>query len=149
MEKKSTKVYKYLLAALGFASLASCDKIKGIIPGSQVCEYGMPTMEYKVSGKVVDQASAPIRGIVVKAQESHTYPDSVLTDENGKFTLEGESFPQSSFGIVLKDIDGTANGGEFRDTTVQAELTKTKKGSGNWNQGTFEAKDITIKLEKK
>jgi hypothetical protein len=48
----------------------------------------------------------------------------------------------------VSDVDGPANGGEYRPQSVQLELTQTRPGSGSWDEGDFEQKNIIIRLEK-
>ncbi len=131
-----TKICNYILVSLGFAGTASCEVIR--------CEYGTPTMDYAVSGKVVNQESAPIAGIQVSSLD-HT-EQAVLTAEDGSFIISGTGM---SALLMFEDIDGAENGGEFADRIEKISVQQVKKGDGNWYMDKYEAKDVVIKMEEK
>lgn len=137
-----TRFFNSILVLLGFSSAVSCE------PGSgAVCMYGVPTMDFEVSGKVVDQDSAPIAGIKVCCS---TFDEpgvaTVFTAADGSFFISGtEMSPLLKF----EDIDGPENGGEFAEKTEEIEVVRVKKGDGEWYLGKYEAKGVVIGLEKK
>ena len=115
-------------------------------------EYGVPTVDYQVKGQVTHDAGMPIPGVRVKVH--HDYFDgregqSVLTDENGNFALdEFKALPNGE--LIVEDVDGEANGGEFLSDTIKIwDLPKkqVEKGSG-WYEGKYEV-TANIRLKKK
>lgn len=139
---KSLISKRTLLGLLGFAAATSCDEVV-----SPPCMYGTPSMDYEVSGKVVDQDSKAIEGISVKVERDFS-EQSVLTSKDGSFVVKGKSFP-GSLELSFEDIDGEANGGEFVTKTQEVELEQVAKGSDSWNKGKFAARDVKVILEKK
>jgi hypothetical protein len=71
-------------------------------------EYTEFNPEFGASGRVVDDAGTPIEGIEARCGGSVT-----MTDANGRFYVSSQS-PY----IVLTDVDGEANGGEFEEKSI-------------------------------
>ena len=65
--------------------------------------------EYGASGRVVDPQKNPIEGIEVSLGEKKTY-----TTEDGRFYIHNLDYQ----GLLLKDVDGKRNGGEFADRHI-------------------------------
>lgn len=141
-----TKILNYLLALLGFAAATSCDEAGNLIIG-MAAEYGTPTMDFEVSGKVVDQNSAPIEGIQVRCM-TYDAPghSTTLTAKDGSFSISGKSM---SALLEFSDIDGPENGGEFATKMENIEVKKIGDGDGRWYMGKFEAKGVVIDMEEK
>lgn len=135
-----TKIFNFILVSLGFTSVVSCER------PPFVCMYGMMTMDFEVSGKVVNQESEPIAGIKVSCH-SNTEPGyaSVFTAEDGSFSIAGSIGPS----LELKDVDGPENGGEFADKIEEIQVHQIGKGDGKWYMGKYEAKDVVIVMEGK
>jgi putative lipoprotein (rSAM/lipoprotein system) len=135
----------WALALLGLGATNGC---KG--PGV-ICEYGVPTAEYRVSGKVIDSMTEnPIKGIAVNRIDETTreeYTDTVWTSKDGKFVCEGNNFPTGSIVLKFTDVDGTANGDQFQTKEVKVTLIKEQDGKGNWNYGVYAAEDLLIRLD--
>ena len=144
-----------LLGALGFSA---CSDSKSLwdIP----LMYGSPTMDYQTKGCVTDTESNPIQGLRVELTE-HYHDDgdykvttqTLTTDAEGKFISEKILEPVNYFGtLTITDIDGEANGGEFKEQTVELkDLKKTidKSNQDDWYWGvvTFEANITMLKQE--
>ena len=137
---------KFWLAILGLLGFTAC--------GGFVCEYGTPTTDFTVKGKVTDSEGAPIKGIVVSSTGLHSFVDgtglSAVTDENGAFVTN----TIKEFGVrgtlVFTDVDGAENGGDFE--TYEKDLSKfpqtqLKEGEG-WYRGEYEV-TAEVKLIKK
>ena len=132
-----------LLAMLGYesCSLNSPD------------EYGTPTVDYQVKGFVTDLLGTPIQGIRVRAPYNFDGSEgqNVLTDENGRFELD-EFHSGLNDKLIVEDIDGEDNGGEFQSDTIKVwDLPKKQieKGSG-WYEGKYEVTaKIKLKLKEK
>lgn len=140
------KFLKLISLILGFI-LTSCDSSPIINnkddPGSGTAEYGTPSAVYKISGHVKDTQDNPIEGIQISFQHI-----SVLTDNEGEWNIDSTTFPcwDDECELLVEDIDGPDNGGEFQDKTVDLNLQQTEDGSG-WNDGTFEEHSIEIVVE--
>ena len=133
-----------LLSMLGFES---CDS-----GGDAPVEYGTPHADYIIKGMVTDEAGTPIQGIKITGPApmvSSQLNQSVLTDASGAFKLD--EFMSIVGGIITaEDIDGDANGGEFKSDTLYISTlpaTKISEGDG-WYMGKFEV-NAAIKLKKK
>lgn len=136
-----TKFFNYILVLLGFATTTSCEVI------SPACEYGTPTMDFEVSGKVVNQDSTPIAGIKVSCR-IFAAPGiaTALTSEDGSFFISGTGMSPL---LEFEDIDGPENGGEFAAKTEEIKVDRVKKGDGHWYLGKYEAKDVVVEMEEK
>lgn len=146
---------KLLYLLLGILGFTAC-KEGGIGGGGgMVCEYGTPTTDYIVKGKVTDSAGVPIKGIVVSSKDVSSFIDcsglSAVTADDGTFTTN----KMREFGVmgtlIFTDTDGEANGGDF--ATLEVDLGKlpksqTKEGDGAWNMGGYEV-TVDVKLRKK
>lgn len=139
------KLLYLLLGALGFAGCSE----------SFSCEYGTPSVDFTVKGKVTDSEGTPIKGIVVSSKSVQSYDDgnglNAVTDENGEFVTN----KVKEFGVggtlVFTDVDGAENGGDFETyekELLHSERTQIKEGDGNWYQGEYEV-TVDVKLRKK
>ena len=120
-------------------------------------EYGVPGATYRVDGVVraADGDKPPIAGIKLSMGEAYgSFFDGVTgvfatTDAQGRFSFEKNLFPcGNSCQLKVRDVDGEDNGGKFKDKDVQLSLKQTAKGNGNWDEGTFEQKDVEVLLER-
>lgn len=129
---------QWLLGVMGIsASIHSC------IPLG--FEYGQPNMNYSVKGKVVDAKSgAGVAGIEVCHIPYGSQVDTTGTD--GSFEISGNTFPTEELQLRLKDID-PAKDGNYKSTGTTVQLKQTADGNGHWFKGTFEATDVTLKVE--
>ena len=126
--------------------------------------YGTPHADYQFSGTVTDESGSPVKGIKVSAKNVYrrydstlieTYGvDSTLTDSKGKYAVEGEAFlGEHILKLIVEDLDGEANGGNFMNDTIDIDFDKAKKvkeadKDDYWSDGTF-AITQDIKLKKK
>ena len=77
--------------------------------------------------------------------------DSIQTNETGGYQLEYTGLPQPSIKLIVEDVDGEANGGEFLSDTLDVNFdnaTQTGKGDGKWYGGVYEVTQ-DVKLKKK
>lgn len=128
-ERKFLNTYNLLLTALlTLLGFSNCTIIE---PKD---EYGSPSATFKVNGKVSDKVTTrAIQGIKVVMQG-----DSTLTNSEGRFTVSQVSFPNNQdFVIQFKDLDGSANGGQFqpKDTLVEFKDPEFTNGDDSWYQG--------------
>lgn len=143
MKNMILKLCKGLLGLLGIVVATSCDDILG----GMVCEYGTPSMDYTVMGKVVNARNEALKGIKVKTMSRNGLSgrqDSTYTDVSGNFTVSQESvFPNKTVPIVFEDESGT-----YKSDTLDVKLTQVKEGK-NWYSGKFAAEDVKVTLEDK
>ena len=135
----TTKILNYILVILGFA-VTSCDK-------GYLCAYGTPTMDFQISGKVVNKANEPIPGIKVTSPYSPPDKNSVFTAEDGTFSISGLGVLGAR--LEFKDIDGPEIGGEYADLLEEIKVNQVQKGDGAWYMGMYEAKDVVINMKEK
>lgn len=138
----------------GVSAAISCDNIIQT-PDMYGCqpapEYGVPVMEYRMSGKVVDSTSGePIKGISVthtNPEEPKDFPAAVYTSEDGAFVIEGNGLPSDKMLLKFDDVDGYENGGYFIPSTVEVKLKEEITGDGNWFSGVYIADDVLVRLD--
>jgi putative lipoprotein (rSAM/lipoprotein system) len=143
-----------LLSLLGYG----CSESSMDMYGTPVVEYGVPHADYIVKGIVADEAGTPIEGIKTSLKEVRKGQDAVYvngvdsaqTDGSGHYHLQYEGMRNSGLKLIVEDIDGEANGGDFQNDTLDVDFDKavqTKKGEG-WYNGTFEISE-NVKLKRK
>lgn len=144
-----------VLAMLGFAGCANS--------ADAPCEYGMPSVDYRVTGEVKDESGKPLPGIqvIVKdeallgkegAKPYQRYEgDTIYTDSKGVFqSAKITSFSLKEQEVIFNDVDGKENGGEFESARMSIddlESKRIKKGDG-WHSGEYELK-AKVQLKKK
>ena len=119
-------------------------------------EYGTPNAQYVFKGLVSEENGTPVQGI--KTTLKRIYPpyyvvpiDSVLTDASGQYQIGFRGMVGQEDKLIFEDIDGEANGGEFRSDTIDVaglDNEKVEEGDGHWYAGKFEIK-ANVKLKKK
>lgn len=144
-----------LLSILGYG----CSSEEPMDMYGTVVEYGAPNVDYVIRGTVTDETDTPIQGIkTVLKDMPDNYPDyaygidSAMTDAAGKYQIETRVYlGQDGQKLIVEDIDGEANGGEFLSDTIDITKLEAKKigeSDGNWNNGKYEIK-ADVKLKKK
>ena len=145
-----------LLSVLGF----SCSIDEPDEYGPIIMEYGTPYADYVFKGSVTDEAGTPIQGIKTSLKsvfdnENEHYVlglDSVETDISGNYQLKYVGTQDRGLKIIVEDIDGEANGGEFLSDTLDIDYKKavqTKKSDEFWYEGAYEiSQDIKLKKKK-
>jgi len=100
----------------------------GIIPPDEPAEYGMPPPEYgppinetSIYGKVQSKETGePIFGIKVSIEGTEYWK---RTDEDGRFYIY---LPvREKYKLKFEDVDGTYNGGLFKDQTFTLNQNDT------------------------
>jgi len=140
---------RWMLGVLGIsAAITSCEEGPfglGGLGGGMLAEYGMPTMDYSVKGKVVDSKSGKgVAGIEVYHEYDIDRRDTTGVD--GSFQIQGVAFPNTSLEVELHDIDPKKDG-EYEDAQATVQLEQVGKGSGSWYSGSYEAKDVVLKMD--
>lgn len=118
------------------------------------CEYGTPSVDYSVKGRVTDSNGNPIKGIVVSSTgvtDSATGKGlEAVTAEDGSF-VTNQVHEFGIFGkLLFTDADGAENGGEFATKTVDLNaLPKSQVTEGDsWYSGQYEV-TADVELRKK
>ena len=132
-----------LLGALGFTA-CSDNSIN-----SMMCEYGTPTVQFTVKGRVTDADGKPIKGIVISSKD--VYGLDAVTGEDGHFATQKIEAIGIHGTLLFTDIDGAENGGEFETQTVDLDTlpeTKVAEGDGDWYMGEYEVTaDVKLKAK--
>ena len=145
---------RWALRLLGISGAISCDNVIQS-PDMYGCppapEYGVPVMEFRMKGKVVDsQSEQPIKGIAVtriNEETSQESVDTVWTADNGEFICQGEDWPSESMILKFTDVDGGENLGEFMEKEVKVKLTREEGSQNGWFTGIYISDDILVKLD--
>jgi len=119
--------------------------------------YGTPHADYIIKGQVTDETGTSVKGIKTSLKqiyktETETYIigiDSVQTGVSGNYLLKYDGMQQTNIKLIVEDIDGETNGGEFLSDTIDINYDKavqTTKGDNHWYSGTYEiAQDVKLK----
>ncbi len=154
-------IISFTLSALGFSS---CDDLSENGEGPLICMYGVPSANFKVTGKIIsEENNKSIRDLQVTLIEYSTWKDGVgnyyenpkgdslrtKTNENGDFSFEYTGYPSSKKYIYLvEDIDGASNGRFLtKKDSVLFTNPKFTDGSGSWYSGKAEKNLGTIKVK--
>ena len=144
---------KLLYLLLGILGFTACGE-GGAGGGGMMCEYGTPTADFTVKGKVTNADGKPIKGIEISSKDLSSFIDgsglSAVTAEDGTFVTN----KIKEFGVggtlVFTDTDGEANGGEF--VTLEKQIStlpqKQIKDRDGWYRGEYEV-TADVKLKKR
>lgn len=149
--RRYNAVLTALLSMLGY-SCSSSDEPEFI------AEYGAPYADFIFKGQVTDEVGTPIQNIKTSLKntfqienERYVYCiDSVQSGVSGDYQLKYSGMLNQDNKIIVEDVDGEANGGEFLSDTLDIDFdkaVKTKEGH-HWYQGTYEISQ-DVKLKKK
>ena len=107
-------------------------------------EYGMPHATYHLGGTVTDMSTGtPVPGVQVTFQNQN-----VFSRQDGTFSIDATVYPCTTCSAKAADVDGNLNG-SYQDKEVPLTLVKILPGSGNWDMGTYEQKNLAIRLDPK
>lgn len=149
-------VLSSLLTLLGYGCSVSDEPMDMY---GTVLMYGVPSVRYCVNGNVTDEDGKPIKNIKASVKDGPYkdgtlyFPvDSTMTDAHGQFTIDNRNINNlASQKLILEDIDGEENGGEFQSDTLsldQLDVKQVEPSSGAWDTGKYELTG-TIRLKKK
>lgn len=117
--------------------------------------YGSPSTTYEVKGKVLDNEGNPINGIKIVLQDDATDPNPYeiaesQSLENGDYKIRNTTFPTNKLYLSVEDVDGTANGGEFEEQTIELDFSKVEAtgDKGAWYEGTKSLEKQIVMQEK-
>lgn len=130
-----------------------------------VLMYGVPTVDFMVKGRVVDEKGKPIKGVQVMLLNSDVDADNLpetehwkarlrevsdTTDADGNFEVRTSDRPWETVRVMARDIDGKANG-LYESTVVEPEFIDAEKADrpmSQWKLGEKKA-EVTVKMKKK
>lgn len=172
-----------LMTVMGILGLTGCNSHKAVTEepaakgdapvvqpkprGGAVVMYGVPTMDFVLKGRVIDQQGQPVQGMQVilvngtvdispeYMQEDNPYVQEYIskasdtTDVEGAFECHMKDVPNENQRVIVRDVDGDKNGihEDQMLEVVFSKETQTQEGSG-WYVGT-RTKDVDITVNKK
>ena len=125
--------------------------------------YGVPTVEFRLTGRVVDEKGVPIpsaqvvllddnfdiehmEGVNLEYWAEYLQRSADTTDAQGEFSVRTRATPfHHSKHVLVRDIDGTKNG-TFKDKIVEVKFSEVKAAPLG-SVGSAEM-DTTIKVNK-
>lgn len=157
------KFCRWVLAAMGLASVASCDENGWT--GDIKCEYGTPHCSFEVKCRVVDSRTGiPVKGVRMTPGYRYKYENQQgeviekfyninegTVVENGECGLSGTkslgNLDLDEIHLLLTDPDPDADG-HYKDSiyVVKMDKIKDKDPKDFWNTGTYGAY-VTLKAD--
>lgn len=131
-----------------------------------IAMYGVPTIDYRVSGTVTNEQGEPLKGMQVvllnntinaDADSIYGNPEYInnyvreasdTTDVNGAFETHVKDMPSESVRLLVRDRDGEANG-LYENVMIEIPVSQddVKDQGQGWLLGTAE-KNVTVKVKK-
>lgn len=126
--------------------------------------YGVPTMNFVVKGKVVNEQGKPVpgmqvillnRNVDITPDEMHEDNEYVLeyirrasdtTDAEGNYIIQTSDTPADRGQIIIRDIDGKKRG-LYKNQMIEVNYQEGKQTEPRqgWNMGTIEKEEtITV-----
>jgi putative lipoprotein (rSAM/lipoprotein system) len=147
MKELFLRFCRWALPLLGITGVVSCEIFAPVMYGSPPAEYGVPTMDYRVTGTVTDsQTGEPVKGIKIESETLIGPQDPVITSETGEFVYEDTCYPHDKITLQFTDIDPLEDG-SYMPRTVEVELKKIQDGDGRWYNGVYVAEGLLVKLD--
>ena len=137
--KPFVRLAAFLMKVLGFgAAVAGCD---GTILNPDIyCEYGCPTADYEIKGKVQDADGNPLSGIRVGIMGGDYAMYTAVSGGDGSFAFDKFSdLPLDGVTLCAQDIDLLEGGGYFGSKTVTLKPVQVSEGDDHWFFGVFAA----------
>lgn len=150
MKKIALKTYGRMIGLLLslFGFLTSCET-------KTIAEYGVPSADYIVKGKVTDaKTDKPIQNIRVVVPDkkfAQFGQDTVYTNSNGEYEINFKYYSDLSepYNVIAADIDGFDHDGLYKADTLKVTFEKNdliKKGDGGWYSGIYQKINQNFKL---
>ena len=144
------RLINILLLLLGFSAVSCNGDGK---EDEMVCMYGVPTVDFHLIARVVDENGDPIKGIQVLDGAGYELfsRDGCFTDSDGKVDAKGSEHGIPIY-LTFRDVDGEENGGEFEEKLYEIkyhEVNQVTEGDGMWYEGCYEITIDEIVMTKK
>ena len=145
------------------------DSIENPVPrgGEMALMYGVPTMDFVVKGRVINEQGKPVKGmqVILVNQTVDIAPDhmdednpfvqdyiehsSDTTDAEGVFECHVKDVPVDVQRVIVRDIDGKKNG-SYEDQMVDIVFTEADQSGERkgWYMGR-RVKDVDITVSEK
>ena len=167
-----------ILSLMGLMGFSSCHSTKELTapepepkptpkPREEIrLMYGVPTMDYHISGRVKDAKGKPVEGVAINMLERglnatadtiygdqdnirrYLKKNEVRTDSQGRFVVNAQDLPRESVRVLVRDTDGKANG-EYKNQLLEVPVDNVDRSKANgMYQGSF-IKVIEIELEER
>lgn len=134
-------------ALLTMLGMGGCMRVKyGPEPmyGVPVEKYGVPTAEFHVQGKVVDEADEPLQNITIRIEPKTTGERfSAVTNEEGKYSIVQNAFPADSVKVVAEDLRLDA----YKADSVMVAVQYDRTNADEWFEGEASA-EVNFQLKK-
>jgi putative lipoprotein (rSAM/lipoprotein system) len=125
-----------LVALLALFGFANCDRMGLDMYGTPTPEYGVPSVDFIVKGKVINEVDGKaVEGIRISRRFAGAITlygtltpgfeekSPVYTDKNGNFLTT--LYSPFAFALEFQDVDGEKNGA-FKDTTIFVQFDEGK-----------------------
>ena len=134
----------FILSLFGLTTFMSCEY--GVPPVT--AEYGTPSAEFHISGRVENKLGKSIEGIKVSVYSQQNPLDT--TNSDGSFKIDIYNYwPEEEISLIASDIDSTQNG-HYKTDTIYITPEYQKDPNSSWNQiANIDNVVITLEEEKK
>lgn len=163
---RSTKEFEGFKGFKGFKESEGFEGFEGQVGmRSEIAlMYGVPTANFHIKGRVVDADSIPIKGIQLlrlehgmeatsggivgdsTAIERYTKEKAVVSSADGSFAVSFSDRPFDEVRLLVRDVDGEANGSYNNSIFSVTVKPEDFKGGSGWDRGTV-TKEVTIRME--
>ena len=118
----------FILSLFGLTTFMSCEY--GVPPVT--AEYGTPSAEFHISGRVENKLGKSIEGIKVSVYSQQNPLDT--TNSDGSFKIDIYNYwPEEEISLIASDIDSTQNG-HYKTDTIYISPEYKKDPNNSWNQ---------------
>ena len=118
----------FILSLFGLTTFMSCEY--GVPPVT--AEYGTPSAEFHISGRVENKLGKSIEGIKVSVYNQQNPLDT--TNSDGSFKIDIYNYwPEEEISLIASDIDSTQNG-HYKTDTIYITPEYKKDPNNSWNQ---------------
>ena len=133
----------FILSLFGLTTFMSCEY--GVPPVT--AEYGTPSAEFHISGRVENKLGKSIEGIKVSVYNQQNPLDT--TNSDGSFKIDIYNYwPEEEISLIASDIDSTQNG-HYKTDTIYITPEYKKDPNNSWNQiANIDNVVITLEEEK-
>ena len=120
-----------------------------------------PVVHLVIQGDIIDaEERTPIAGIEVTpcsldyvSSSNGQLGEPGYTDKDGSFRLEVTTYPWMAISLEIKDVDGPANGGDYRDVIMtiptQYRYNSLEETDDTWDFGTVSVLVYSILMNHK
>lgn len=103
--RRLNQLFGSIIALLGFSMCSTSQSING--NGEVMAMYGVPSAEYHINGTVKDaDTKQPVDSMRVVVQITDYEKDTLYTDGNGHYAVDGRKWPSDAATIQVDDERG-------------------------------------------